>query len=197
MLQNSVPASNDSIELLKLAVPILSLILNLAITVYFFYFKNKKEDIETERKIALDWFKTLILDNNLTFFHEFFDNVEKEMHRLLSYNEADGNIEEFKKNIDEKIKDYQSTFRIKFIDTLLAVDSSIYENLIIISDHLIDGFTNSLFDSGINLKHPPKFEELVTKQLSQIKTAMIQELFKFKGLPAKSDQNLLPAKREK
>ena len=198
MLQEPIPPDNTIIELLKLAVPIVSLILNFAVTVYFFYFKNKKEDIETERKIALDWFKTLILDNNLTFFHEFFENVEKELMLLKSQdNLSHAQIEELKTTANEKIKDFQTTFRIKFIDSLLAVDSNIYENLIEISDEMIDNFTNCIFDPGINLTHPPKFEELVTKHLSQTKTAMIQELFKFKGLPAKSHQNLLPAKREK
>lgn len=192
MLQEPTPTSTDYTEILKLAVPIVSLFFNLAVTIYFFYFKNKKEDIETERKIALDWFKTLILDNNLTFFHEFFDNTEKELQKLKSQNGlTPEQIENLKVTINEQIKDFQTIFRVKFIDSLLAVDPNIYNNLIKISDEMIDNFTIRLFDPGINLNHPPKFEEIVTKQLSQTKTAMIKELFKFKGLPHQNEDRKL------
>lgn len=176
------PAGTDHAELFKLFFPLVSLILNLLFGGYFFYFKNKKEDKETERKVKMDWFKTLILDNNLKYFHEFFENVEEEMRKVL----ANGNDDQLKVKINETINDYNKKFRVRFVDSLLAVDVSIYDNLIKFSDDMIDGFTNNIFDPGINLSHLPKFEQIVVKQLSQTKTHMIQELFKFNGLPSKT-----------
>ena len=128
------------------------------------------------------------MDNNLTYFHEFFENVEQEIRKILS----NGDDDQLKIRINEAIKDYNKKFRVRFIDSLLAVDISIYDNLIKISDDMIDGFTNNIFDPGINLSHLPKFEEIVVNQLSQTKTRMIQELFKFNGLPAKSETLQLP-----
>lgn len=200
MFQEQSVAPTNYAELFKSFFPLISLLLNLVVTGYFFYFKNKKENKELEKKIAredaeierktkMDWFKTLILDSNLKYFHEFFEKVEEEMKILL----AEGIDEAVKTKVNETIKDYHKKFRVRFIDSLLAVDDDIYDNLIKISDELIDSFTNSIFDPGINLSHLPKFEEIVIKQISETKTQMIQELFKFKGLSPNRETALLPA----
>ena len=86
-----------------------------------------------------------------------------------------------KKQVDAAIKDHQRTFRMKFTDTLLAVDNSLYDGVQKITDKLTDKFTESIFDSGINLSHPPKFEEIVSKSLSESKTEIIKVIFTYKG----------------
>ncbi len=67
-----------------------------------------------------------------------------------------GGNKELKVEVNEKIQDLNKNFRLRFVDSLLAVDSVIYNNLIVISDKLIDDFTESIFDPGINLSHEPK-----------------------------------------
>lgn len=187
MFQEPAPANIPITEWIKIAAPVGTLvisIINLILTITLFRLKDRKENRDSERKIKIDWFKTLILDNNLQYFHDFFDNIEKELEKLKSDNI---NVEK-KQKVDEKIKDFQRTFRIKFIDTLLAVDKSLYDNILKIADNLVDDFTNSIFDSGINLNHPPKFEEIVIKKISESKTDMISEIFKYKGESLPSDK---------
>ena len=196
-MQVSATSFNLYFELLKIIIPVASLVLNLIFALVFFIYKNKKDDREIERKIKLDWFNTLILDYNLKFFHEFFENVEKAMQDLSSTlgNEASKNRigeEAIKSDTNEKINEFHTTLRVKFIDSLLAVDPSIYDNLIKVSDKMIDSFTNSIFDPGINLSHPPMFNEKVIKLLSQTKTSMIEELFKFDGRASKKTDYKLP-----
>lgn len=178
MLQETVPTTSY-IELFKLIAPIAFFIINLGYATYLFIYKDRKEDSETARRIKLDWFKVLILDNNLKYFHGFFEKVEDEMRKLIN----NTNNKVIKDEVNENIIEYNKEFRVRFIDSLLAVDSSIYDNLIDLSDDLIDKFTHRIFDEGINLSHKPKFEEIVVAELSKSKTEMIKTLFIFDGNP--------------
>ena len=83
--------------------------------------------------------------------------------------------------MDGAIKDHQRVFRVKFVDTLLAVDKTLYDSIQKIADDLTDKFTENIFDSGINLSHPPNFKEVVLKPISESKTEMIKQMFAYKG----------------
>lgn len=39
--------------------------------------------------------------------------------------------------------------------------------MIKMADELIDGITEVIYDPGINLKHEPKFDEMVTQRISR------------------------------
>ena len=164
------------VSLISQMVTLISIVLNLIVVLFCFVYKNKKDTINMERQIKLDWFKVLILDSNLVHLHGFFDKISIEMNRLKSDTEK-----QTPKDVNDRIIEHAATFRINFVDLLLAADKSIYDGLVELSDAMIDGFTHSIFDEGINLKHEPKFKEIVTQQLSKTKTEMIKELFKFKG----------------
>ncbi len=181
MLQD--PHSSNPIDIpltISTISTVLTLIFSLTtliLTIILFNIKNKKEDDVTERKLKIDWFNKLILDYNLPYFHSFFENLAKELEQL----KTPGLTDDDKEKIFDKIKDYQKDFRVHFADSLLAVDKILYNEIINISDTLIDGFTNAAFDPGIKLSHPPKFDEKITVKLTYSKTKIIQELFKFDG----------------
>ncbi len=80
MVQEQVSNISGWNEFLKTFIPIASLVLNIILGFYFFNSKSKTDAAETERKIKLDWFKILILDNNLKYFHQFFDDIEARLY---------------------------------------------------------------------------------------------------------------------
>lgn len=168
---------SEIIKTVAIIATLLIAITNLILTIIIFRIKDKKEDAESDRKLKLEWFNKLILDYNLTYFHNFFENISKEL-ELLKTSELDDSA---KGKILDSIKDHQKDFRIHFVDSLLAVDKTLYDKILSISDTLIDDFTNAAFNPGIKLSHPPKFDEEITVKLTSSKTKMIQELFKFDG----------------
>lgn len=182
MLYHCPPTEPTNFEFwVKLLAPIATLIVsivNLVIVIVFFNRRNEKEDRDTRRKQRIDWFKTLILDSNLTHFYQFFDAIEGEMHKLAKTSSPNDSLKE---KVNEAIKAHQRTFRLRFVDALLAVDKSLYEEVVKIADSLTDRFTESIFDSGINLHHPPKYEEIVITPLSETKTSMIRQILSYEG----------------
>lgn len=182
MLETPVVSEPSTLEwLAKVITPFVTLFVSLTTLVFSFLIfrhKDKKEDRDLERRLKIDWFKTLILDANLEHFYTFFDDIEKEMKQLSN---GSGVNQALKQKVDGAIKDHQRVFRMKFVDSLLAVDETLYDNIQKIADGLTDKFTESIFDSGINLSHPPKFEELVIKPVSESKTEMIKQIFAYKG----------------
>lgn len=163
-------------------VSVVSLLLNVLLTIVLFWRKNKRDDFENERKIRFDCFKNLVLDKQLDFFFEFFNKVEVEMRKMLTSQHLNpSELSDFKRAIDESIKAHHKDLRLKFLDAFLAVDKNIYRELLNASDKLVDEFTNCLFDEGLKLTHPPKFDEKVMKQLSVSKTAMIRAIFRYSG----------------
>lgn len=115
--------------LAKVVTPFATLFISLTTLVFSFLIfrhKDKKEDRDLERKLRIDWFKTLILDANLQHFYTFFESIEAEMKKLAK---GTGVNEALKQQVDGAIKDHQRVFRLKFLDTLLAVDKALYDNI--------------------------------------------------------------------
>lgn len=149
------------------------------VLIYFIFRLNKKKndnDKEKERKLSL--LKTLVLDYNMQKFYAFFQDINTTAYSL----KENGLTNTRKKEINEKIKDYSSILRHEFIDVFLAIDNSLYDKILIKTDELIDSLTNAIFDDGINLSHPPKYDELISKKISESKTEIIRILFSYTGV---------------
>ena len=136
-------------------------IANLFFVVKFFNLKNKKEDADKEKDRRINWLKTLVLDHSLDSFYSFFDSLETELNKLKEQNLT---IDD-KKHVDDKLGDEFILLRRNFTDTLIAVDENLYKNVLNISDKLQTHLTETIFDNGINLAHPPKYQELVLEKL--------------------------------
>lgn len=152
-------------------------IFNVVFAVYIFVVKSKKDDHSNEKNRKINLLKTLILDYNLEHLYCYFELIDKE---TLKLQQPDLSNED-KKVINDKILENGKFIRIKFIDTLSAINKSLYDNLIDLIDKMQDSFTESIFDEGINLNHKPKFEEKVTKTIQETKTNVIKSLFNYKG----------------
>lgn len=146
--------------------------------VFYIFRRNTNKDaknIEKNRKLSL--LKILILDYNMQHLYQFFEDLKIESKKLTVNNLDDV----AKKEINEKMLSYGNELRQKFIDPFLAIDSNLYNNILHSVDELQDSMTNTIFDEGINLSHAPKFNELITSEITKTKTQIIKLLFEYSG----------------
>lgn len=177
---NILPPDPNLAEWVKVIAPVVTFIISstsLFLTIKLFYIKSDKEDKEASKKRQIDWFVKLILDRNLIHFHGYFDSLSEKAKYLNSPNLHD----EEKQLIIEEMNSLAKNFRTNFVDALLAVSPTLYQNILDHSDLLIDHITNSAFDNGINLSHSPKFEEKILVPITQSKTQMLKFLFAYDG----------------
>jgi hypothetical protein len=160
----------------KVATLIIALV-NLFLLIKFTVDKNEKDDKFKERERKIQWLKTLILDNNLLYFYDFFDALEVNLDKLKEV----GLNDEDKAKIEDSISNNFIKLRRKFSDTLNAIDQKLYKSIIDLSDDLQEKLVDSIFDKGVNLEHEPKYEELILSRLTVAKTNMLKVLFEYKG----------------
>lgn len=160
--------------------------------IYSFRYKNRKENLDADKKLKIDWLKSLVLDYNLENFYDFFDKVTEEMKKL----QGEVVTEDIKKQVIESINDYRISLRRKFIDLLLAVDDNLYNSTLDKVDQLIDGFTIAIADEGINLKNMSKFEEVVLNKITESRTDIIKGFFNYKGEEKQAPNAIIAAKRK-
>jgi len=174
---NTSLALIDYVDIGFKAATFITAVSNLIFAILIYKLKNKKEDIDKEKDRRINWLKTLVLDYNLDHFYAFFDNVEPDLYRFKQTGLTDSQ----KQDIDAKVADHFITLRRKFIDSILAVDQTLYDNILIKSDSLQEHITNSVFDQGINLIHGPKFDDVLLKKLNETKTEIVKLLFSYRG----------------
>ena len=109
--------------------------------------------------------------------YDFFDRIDKETQVFLK----DGLSISEKKTSNDILIDFGKVLRQKFIDTLIAIDKGLYDDIILATDNLLDSLTESIFNEGINLSHPPMFEQKITNTVTESKTCIIKTLFSYKG----------------
>lgn len=160
----------------KLAVVLIAII-NLIFAVFVFLKKNHIDRTEKESDRKINWLKSLILDHNLDHFYEFFDRLDIELIKLKepSIDEAG------KQDINDSVSEIFIYLRRNLIDMFLAVDTELYKFFIASSDSLQDHITESIFDAGINLSHPAKFDEVLSNKVMETKTNLIKRLFEYRG----------------
>jgi hypothetical protein len=157
----------------------IAMILIAAFNAWFAYtihkLKNKKEDDfkEADRKIAL--LKTLILDYNLKFVYEFFDNLEA---HLSGLNERKAD----KRAIESHIQADFKRLNEKFVNLLSAVDRKLYDKILDISDSCRDKLVTNIGNEGVNLYVEAQYKNLIKKPYDDIKRTILSELFGYKGM---------------
>lgn len=172
------PLQNPSIldTTCKIATVFIALI-NVCLVVYIFMRNTNKDNKNNEKNRKINLLKTLILDYNMKYLYLFFENTTNEALKL-----AEGGLNDAaKKEINDKLLSFGNELRQKFTDPFLAVDPVLYNNILHSVDVLLDSITNSIFDEGINLSHAPKFEELITNNVTNTKTRIIKLLFNYSG----------------
>ena len=160
----------------KAAMFILAII-NLIYAVVIFKAKTKKDDADKERDRKISYLKTLILDHNLKHFYTFFDAIEIKLTPLKTSALND----EQKRVIHETLSEHFIELRRKFIDSLLAIDRDLYNSILLKTDELQTHLSMTMFDPGINLSHRPKFDEVITENLTTTKTEILKVIFAYRG----------------
>lgn len=150
---------------------------NIILVFYIFHKNNNKDERNGEKSRKINLLKTLILDYNMKYLYDFFDKVKEETDKLkapvLQVSE--------KTSINNEVILLNSKLRQKFTDVFLAIDENIYNEILTSTDALIDGFTESIFNQGINLSHEPMFNDLITSKITTTKTHIIKTLFNYSG----------------
>jgi len=169
--------STDFLDVIFKSSTVFIAAINLYYVIDIFKTKNKRDDIDKEKDRRINWLKTLVLDHNLKHFYDFFDRLEGELSQLKHA----GLTDDQKATIDTNAGDLFIFLRRKFTDTLLSVDDSLYENVLKLTDQLQEHLTTSIFDSGINLNHIPKYDEIINEHLASTKTNILKIIFDYRG----------------
>jgi hypothetical protein len=157
---------------------ILIALANLILIVYIFVRNNKKDALKSEQNRKINLLKTLILDHNLSNLYHFFNDVCSELDGLKKCTLDDI---ETKEAINEKIQDKAKFLRENFLDLFYAIDIDLYRELLSTIDEMTDSLTNGIFDSGNNLAHNPKFEEIIANPFRKSKSKVLKILFSYTG----------------
>ncbi|MEC7262672.1 MAG: hypothetical protein VXW38_02960 [Bacteroidota bacterium] len=150
---------------------------NFMLAFYIFFRNNKKDDLEKEKDRRIYYLKTLVLDHNFNKFYDFFDRLENKLEGL----KVAAITEEEKRQILVDTDDLFIWFSRKFIDTLLAIDDDLYNSVLNCSDELQKTINDAVGNEGINLSHPPKYDEEINQKLTRFKTSIIKKLFDYRG----------------
>lgn len=119
--------------------------------------KKGKEDREKEfenKKIEI--FKTILLQNNSNHLLGFFDKLFDVIGEL---NNADIGNDDDKGALIELIKDEHINYRKKFYDIIFGFNEKAYREIKEITDVLIDGLTEKLFEDTLDLDNFKNYSE--------------------------------------
>lgn len=163
---------------------IITAIAGFALAFYVFVYQRKKDSvdrndriIETTKNIRIDWFKTTIVQPNLTYLYDFYKQLHLTSTRLTVANLSLTD----KSLVIEEIKNSCYEFRQLFIDLTGAVDSSIQTRIQQNIDRLLDEITTVVFDQGVNLFHIPAFNDKIEKPINTSKNDLFTILFSYQG----------------
>lgn len=150
---------------------------NIVLTAYIFKQgrKDTSDGVKKQRKFEL--IQTLILNNRLHLLYEFYDAVSAECSKLQMLSDQKTKI-----LVNETNKALLKKFRQDFVMPFKVVDHDLFNGLKDTADKLVDGITEVIFDEGINLKHEPKFNEMIAEPLSLSRNAMLMKLCEMASL---------------
>lgn len=180
LADTNVVASQTSVPFLDNVYKISMIIIgacNLIFAFYLFYYnkkENKKKEQKTERKSLLN---NLVLRYKLTEFYLFYNSLLKESSILL---QNDTKSLDVKKNtLDDKYSDVFSDFRLSFIESLGAIDESLYGKVLSIADNLQSVLSQNLFDEGVNLNVKEKYKELIENPIANAQREILSALYQY------------------
>lgn len=161
---------------------IASWILPLVFSVITFYLgrlSNKKKEvkddtiIEANRRMSL--FKTLILDYNLKYVYDFFNNLDVQLVKLKQRGVD-------KRKLEPHIQNVFKLLNEKFIFMLTAVDNEYYYSILNLSDEFRGQLLSTIADDGVNLFVDKKYSELIDTPTKNFKAKLLKALFEYRGL---------------
>lgn len=172
-IEGQIAQTSNALDLiLTIAMAVIALV-NVFLTIYIFWAGRKdssKSQLQT-RKFEL--LRTLVLNSNIGRLYDFYSNVAKHCEPLLLHND-----QATKKKSNDAVIAEQAAFRRDFITLINVVDNALSQELKSLTDSLVDGITEAIFDEGVNLKHKPKFDELISQRISKNRVDFLSKLYK-------------------
>ena len=140
--------------------------------IYIFRQEAKNSEKENDKARKWDFLLNVIIQPNLSHLYGFFNKVDAETSKLLNLSDIDA-----KQVINSNIIDLATSFRKDFLILLSVVDKNLYDSSLKIIDDFIDALTISIFDKGINLTYPPKFEDEISNRVVSCKQALLSNIY--------------------
>lgn len=134
--------------------------------------KDNGENQEANRRISL--MNTLVLDHNMKYFYSSYDKLRKDVEYLK---EKDCLKKEVERNVQESLK----TLNQNFIYFIMAIDVTMHNKLMEISDNCRDLLVANISDEGINLDVEKMFNEKIKKVIDECERKMLSLLFNYDG----------------
>jgi hypothetical protein len=160
----------------KIATVVIALV-NVGLVVYIFVKNTKRDSSHKEKERKINLLKTLVLDYGMKYFYQFFDEIDLETKKLKN-KDLDDNT---KRAINDSLLSYGNNLEQKFTDLFGGINQDLRTNIYQKTDNLLDGFTKSIFDEGINLYAEDKFNDLIVKKIIDFKSEIIKILFSYAG----------------
>lgn len=168
------PSTMDSILAIAMAIIALA---NIFLTIFIFTQGRKDTSEGAKKQRKFESVQSLILNNRLPLLYSFYDDVSKECRRLLVKNDQHTKV-----SVNETNMVLLKRFRQDFVMPFNVVDHELFVGLKATADDLVDGITEVIFDEGINLRHEPKFNEMITEPLSRNRNAMLAILYEMASI---------------
>lgn len=133
--------------------------------------RKDNKDVEAQHRM-FELMHSLILEHNISLMYEFYDKVSDECSKLLISDKKT-----VKDEVNNAVKGEAKKFRLRFLTLFNVIDPLLYKSLLDITDALVDGITNTIYDPGINLTYEPKFDEEISQKISKNRTDMLVKLY--------------------
>jgi hypothetical protein len=169
-------ANNDfwNFTLNDIATAIIALI-NIALVVYIFVSQKRKESDDhrfilshIDFNLKSEWFKTVILEPNISALHDFFIKI------FNQFSQVDSNLTESERvNLINKVNSHCNKIEFRFISLLGCVDQNLENQCIEIVDNLRDALANRIISS--NELNPDEYQSDITFS----KRELITKLYNF------------------
>ncbi len=170
--QMVTPSGTIMDTILTIAMAVIA-IANIILTFHIFRQNRKDSNDFEQQQRSFVMMQKLIIDSNIQRLYAFYDNIMEECKKLLV-----SDAQETKAEVNTFIKGQLKVFRRDFTTLFSVIDSNLSKELLELADKLVDGITEAIYDQGVNLTYEPKFDEMVSQQLSKNRTEMLAVLYR-------------------
>jgi hypothetical protein len=148
-------------------------ITNLFLAYYVFVYQKT----QSQKGVKLQWFKELIIQPNLKYLHQYYDNLEKLKTKISTDVLSEDEILELNRFINDESK----AFRTSFCDAVLHVDKTLYEKIKANSADLVSKLTTTISDDEHKLTNPKTLDREILEPIRYARNNVLAMIFKYTG----------------
>lgn len=167
------PPDNNLISQISNYANVITAIAGFALAFYVFIYQRGKENLN----IKLQWFKDLIINQNIQKIYQFYDQI---VEFAQSLNQAPISDKE-KSEILGNIKSICSRFRKDFINLLFIVDGAMARDIQKQMDLTLDDITKAVDNPRLALQNPFVFENNILTPIFRNRNFTLYRILKYDG----------------